>query len=319
MLISANILVYGFYNKNNLGDDLFADAFKHLFPDCNFTFTSKITKAQLNVDAVFLGGGSFIDQSLKIDDNALSLLKTKPILYIGIGAETNIHESHIDLLKLAKLIAIRSNVNLDIISKLNATVIVIPDLVYSLPVKCNPVKTKSVLYIPNISVVPKWNSEHWKHTSWEFFKIEMAQALDTMKVDFLPFSTNLKLNDKNAGIEIINRMNSNPNILDIQDSFNTMPFNQIIDLIGSYELVITQRFHGYILSHIAKTKCLTIHHHDKLKNVSGNKLSYYSANKNLILEHIDIIKNNEDILPIDSNIFEDLKNKVENALCWGQK
>jgi hypothetical protein len=42
-----NILVYGWYNHSNLGDDLFEDAFKNLFPDYNFKFQDYIDEKSL--------------------------------------------------------------------------------------------------------------------------------------------------------------------------------------------------------------------------------------------------------------------------------
>ena len=65
------ILVYGFYFKGNLGDDLFVDAFKALFPAFNFTFVDQISISDLqDVDAVFIGGGSFLGDPINIADDA---------------------------------------------------------------------------------------------------------------------------------------------------------------------------------------------------------------------------------------------------------
>jgi len=319
------VLVYGWYGKGNLGDDLFVDAFQYIFPDYQFTFTDKIKLSQLtNCDAVFIGGGSFLGECCQIASDAIETLKTKPIFYLGVGPETSIHPTHQELIKLAKLIAIRSQSNLDSIQELNPRVIVIPDIVYSLPVKINFLKKpRSILYIPNISVVPKWDSPHWKHTSWDYFKIEMAQALDTLaksnyEIKFLPFCTNDKMNDAFTAGEIINRMVYSTKGMCLPQPTS---LSEVIDTISQYELVVTQRFHGTILANMAQTNCLTIHHHDKLKNSEGSKVSYYACNKNMLLEHIILMLNHktESVLPIDRDIFVSLKEKVENALCRGRE
>jgi hypothetical protein len=72
---------------------------------------------------------------------------------------------------------------------------------------------------------------------------------------------------------------------------------------------------------MAQTPSLTIHHHDKLKNSAGSKVSYYSSNKNLLLEEIKPLLDGKknSILPIDSNIFIELREKVEDAICRSEK
>ena len=55
------ILVYGWYHKNNIGDDLFVEAFNHLFPNFDFTFTDVLHSHLIKeADAIFFGGGSFL-------------------------------------------------------------------------------------------------------------------------------------------------------------------------------------------------------------------------------------------------------------------
>lgn len=323
--MNLRVLVCGWYGQGNLGDDLFVDAFKHIFPEYQFTFTYHIKLQHLeNIDAVFIGGGSFIGESLKIDANAFDEIKKKKICYIGVGAETSIHESHQQLISLAKIVAIRSSAHLEYITRLNPNTMVIPDIVYSLPVSPSTEKVpQSVLFIPNVSVVPKWDHPHWKHAAWEYFKIETSQMLDSLikdkyTVKFLPFCINNKLNDSYAAAEIINRMSEAKGNL-ILEKPTTLA--ETIDLISKYQITITQRFHGTVLSDMAQTPSLTIHHHDKLKNSAGSKVSYYSSNKNLLLEEIKPLLDGKknSILPIDSNIFIELKERVEDAICRSQK
>jgi len=319
------VLVYGWYYKGNLGDDLFIDAFKHIFPNFEFTFTDYIKFSHLeNIDAVFIGGGSFLGEACKISPDAIELLKSKTIFYLGVGSETNIHETHQQLISLSKLVAIRSSAHIEHISKLNSNIMVIPDLVYALPTQPATEKnTNSILFIPNMSVVPRWNDPHWKHAAWNSFKIELVQALDVLskekyQIKFLPFCTNNKMHDSYVAGEIINCMNESKinMILDQPKSLS-----EAIDIISKNTLTVTQRFHGSVLSEMANTTSLTIHHHDKLKNYNGFKIDYYACNKNLLLDKIKSLleMKNDCILPIDRNIFISLKERVENALCRNQK
>lgn len=315
----SRVLVSGFYGHQNLGDELFIQAFQSLFPNFHFTFTDKITAQRLEgVDAVFIGGGSFLDQSLKVSDpSILNSLRSHKVFFIGVGAETSIHEDYRSLLPLAKLVAIRTNANYDKMLSLNPNTIVIPDLVYSIPNEfVNAPVQKSILYIPNITTVPDWQSPHWKHAAWGYFKNELAQSLGALiesgyAIDFFPMALHAKQNDRYAAYEIINQMTSGK--VKVLEQPNT--FNETIRLFSSYPAIITQRYHGAILADIAKVSSLTIHHHDKLKMGPGSHLSFYETSKAKLLSEIACLLEEEGkFLPIKNNMFSSLKERIIEAL-----
>lgn len=319
------IVVLGFYNKNNLGDELFKEAFKQIFPKYDFTFTDEITSSILEgVSSVFIGGGSLLDGAPKIKPDALEKLKEKNIFYIGVGSETNIHPIHQELMKIAKLIAIRNNHRLDIIKELNNNTIVIPDLVYALQSKSikNKSVNKSILILPNALVVPSWEDPQWKHAAWNYFKSEFAQFLDSLiesnyKINFFSMCQNNKSNDNWAAIEIINHMkNKSDNLL---LTVNCNNIYEITNLFSQYENIITQRFHGIVLAQMTQKPYLAIHHHDKLKHCQpsdGNFISYYGLSKSLLTEQLNCInqENYSKYLPIDSNMFVELKQTIINLI-----
>lgn len=320
-----NILVYGFYNHKNLGDDLFIDAFKLLFPTLNFTFTDKLTEENLKTaTAVFIGGGSFLSNKIEIKENAKKLLKTKKIFYIGVGAETDIHEDHLELLKIAKLVALRSNVGIEKIP--NNNIFIIPDIVYSLS-KTSKIdrKKKSVLILPNIYTIPQNLDAHWKHSSWERFKFEFSQFLDYIvedgySISFFSMCDNKLHSDDNAAYEIISNMMHRNNSYIIK----TNDFNK---LFSSYETVITQRYHGIILSEINRTNYISIYHHDKLKSSylnEGKFISFYACCRRQFIDEFYSISNIKmnDTLAIEPNIFKsttDAVLKELNEICWDKK
>jgi polysaccharide pyruvyl transferase WcaK-like protein len=318
---ATNIVVYGWYHQENLGDDLFIEAFKSLFPTFTFNFVNQITVSNLeNADAVFIGGGSFLGEPLIFDADSWNLLLTKKIFYLGVGAETNIHPSHYQLLKMAKLVAIRSPSALKKMKTINDHTTVIPDLVYHLFPKIAESKIEnSVLVLPNMVVVPSWNDPHWMHAAWDYFKTEFAQFLDGLvrdgfQLNFLPLCTNSEFNDELAASEIIGRMQlrSNQYFLEKKNDFQS-----ITELMSRYNVVITQRYHGIVLAEMSQTSCLTIHHHDKLKTTQGFSLPFYGLTKDMLRSKFDQAKNAKvtSILPIDRDTFEILQRAVGNALC----
>jgi polysaccharide pyruvyl transferase WcaK-like protein len=327
LLMKKTILVYGWYNQKNIGDDLFAEAFVKLW-DYQFVFVDKITIESLqNASAVFIGGGSFLYAAPKMENKVLELLKQKKIFYIGVGAETEIHEIHCELIRLAQLIAIRTPQHVEKIKSLNDKVIVIPDIVYSLQphiIKSDPVP-KSILVIPNLTVVPQGQDPHWKHAAWTYFKSEFAQFLDALieqkyTLNFFAMCQNDKINDHWASIEILNSMK----FRNSKYIMSSMPqgIEDISATISPYNYIITQRFHGIVLSEMLRIPYVAIHHHDKLKNVSpgeGSFLSYYGISKQKLNEEFNLAKekNFSTVLPIEINIFDELKQTVVSCLNDG--
>lgn len=310
------VLVVGYYQKSNLGDDLFVEAFQHLFPEIDFVFADQITQQHLiGIDAIFFGGGSFLGEELKTKV-ALDVIKTYPLFYIGVGSETNLHPSHQALLPLAKLVAIRTNANHERQLSINPNTIVIPDLVYALPNSFwrEPKTPNSILFLPNINTVPDWKSPHYKYAGWDLFKNEVAQALDGLleqgwSIDFFSMSSDPHQNDDYAAAEIINRMTvRKPRVL--QETI----FPKVLALFASYQLIITQRYHGAILADLAYVPSITIHHHDKLKGTPGEHLPFYGLNKDDLLQKINNAPKELNSLPIDWQSFEILKQMVKASL-----
>ncbi len=322
------ILVYGFFKKLNIGDNLFIEAYRKLFPEYQFTFTEKITEELFAAnDALFLGGGSFLDGQPNVTRELLEKLPSKPIIYLGVGAETSIHLWHKYLLQKAKLVCIRSEQAFDKIKALNSNTICAPDLVYALlgTGGVQPKKAKSVLFLPNSHTVSKWNDAAWKYTAWEYFKSEFAQTLETLceqgyTIDVLPMCHNSRHKDDFAAIEIINKM--------IKGKINVLPFQEhdfasISKIVSSYELVISQRYHGLVIADMIKTPCINLHHHDKLKQFSGTftkNLDYYRMSKSSILDAIDDVLFVRSIQSSDGNVainldaFKSLKDNIQEIL-----
>lgn len=314
------VLVYGWYHQLNIGDELFIECFKKLFPTFDFVFTDSIKTSSLDgIDAVFFGGGSFLGARPNITHDALEILKKKPIFYIGVGVEASIHPAHMELIGLARLVATRSADQINRVAMLNPNSMWIPDLVYCLQseVSLSDKKNRSVLIMPNISVVPHHLDPYWMHASWNHFKSEFAQFLDDLvkddyRLDFLAMCQGNKDNDNWPAGELIGHMiYRNKYILDVQP----VGIKEVTSIVSKYSLVITQRFHGIVLSEMTKTPYIALHHHDKLKFSyprNGAFVSYYNSSKHLLhdtFEHTIRMKFSES-LPIESNIFETLSQKV---------
>jgi len=312
------VLVLGWFNSGNTGDDLFTFAFQKLFPDIEFRFTSQLTEGNLaDVETVIIGGGSILFKDIQASPAAVAALKTKKLLYVSVGAETNISPMHTELLKLAKLVAIRSN-DLDKVKALNPNTIKIPDLVYALQdeVVSSPKLTKSVLVLPNIEVVPNHGDEHWKHASFDYFKSEFAQFLDVLasqghRLNFFTMCQNDTMSDSWAASNIIGMMKKRST--GYQLSYVAGNIATLTSIMSKYSCIITQRYHGIILAEMMKIPYIAIHHHDKLKfatPMNGNLTSYYGMMKSNLLDNFNNLSQVSGVSPN----FADLVLQVNNVV-----
>lgn len=311
-MVVKKVLILGFYHHRNLGDELFKEAFKKLFPDYELTFTNHITVPQAtNCDAIFIGGGSFLDQPLAADPEAVWEIAYKPLLYIGVGLETDIHHEHMNLLNRACLIAARSDVGLGKVP--NA--IVIPDLVHSLNQRIpSPSTRQGILFIPNVSVIPLHSEPQWKHAAWNYFKSECTQFLDELvskrsRVQIMPICRDSKNDDMWAASELLAGMETRCQT----HVYDYMPktAKEAVQYFSQFEFVITQRFHGGILADMASTPCVSIAHHDKL--LGPNSIPYYGLTKSALKNAI-LAEHKPRSRELDEGLFENLINRVNQLL-----
>jgi polysaccharide pyruvyl transferase WcaK-like protein len=318
------VLVIGFYNHyDNLGDELFKEAFQVLFPNAQLVFTDHITSTHLDgVDVVFFGGGSLLQGKPLIDSvHTLSALMSKRIYYIGVGVEKEIHPHHIKFLQSAELIATRSLNQVDRLKELNPNTIWMPDLVFALQdkVQVSQKIDKSVLIIPNSYVVPKIDEPQYKHAAWNYFKSEFAQFLDTLvdnkyQLNFLSLCNGSTMPDTWAAYEILSCMTKSNQKMVIQNAPTI--FQDASDLFSRHQTIISQRYHGMILSEMVKAPYIGITHHDKLKDheqvsQGGEFISYYNCSKQALLDAFNKAQQNTTSLKSYASIFDTLKQKVK--------
>lgn len=312
------ILIIGFYFKDNAGDNFFCEAFREMFPEYGLTFTNYIDENLANQFEIFIiGGGSFLNQDLPISNRAFKIIENKAIFYVGVGAETEISQSHFTLLKKAKYVFIRS-AHKDKIPNNNC--MVIPDIVFSLKNKViqGAREKKSVLIFPNISVVPQHHNPYWKFTAWEHFKNEFAQFLDELvqdgyEIKFLGMCDNPTLDDNAAAYEIINRMKIRKKYILYPYSRNFCSYSNII---SKQSIVISERYHSTVLAQMTDTPYISIGHHHKFDTVPniGAHLSFFSISKNQLKETFISTLATSPKKEIDLHIFEEVKKIIAGQI-----
>lgn len=287
-------LVFGWYGHGNVGDELMCMGMTDLLQRAGYTSTFTDTLLEKNVakaDIVIIGGGCVLFNTPKADAGAEALLFSGkvPIAFISVGFETEVCDFFKRLLKQATYIITRSPQCLDMIRTLNPTVEAAPDIAYSVVTFLRPpVEKQGVLFIPNVEVLPRWDSPHWKHLAWDMFRSECAQFLDELAsrkigITFAGMCCNRDMDDAWVVPGIVSMMKAR--------SARTAKCAMFSSLnIPDYNVVITQRYHGIVLAEAAGVPYISVDHHGKLAYAHpsvGRHLPYHGTNKQDVLSAFD--------------------------------
>lgn len=293
--VKKRVLVFGWYNKNNIGDEAFKQCFKFLCPDTDFVFCNTIPENVNSYHCVFFGGGDLFDRVIP----GLEKIKV-PIGLIGVGYG-NVHESNKWFFDHADLVITRNP----------SPYIHAGDLVFSLPPMMLPDrKEKHVTVLMNDFLTPRKNSPDWIRNSHEWFISEFTEIMDDMvskghTIEFLPFCVNKGIDDRHAASHVISKMNKRDKVIwNVSDDID---FYEMTKIISESSLVITQRLHGSIFSYIYNTPQVSINHHDKMHKFCGDRkiescLNYYGFNKEIFLRQLNQSYFNEDRATYLSNM-----------------
>jgi hypothetical protein len=285
----ATLLVYGWYGRQNVGDELFKPAFQKLFfpHGVELKFVDYIDGDALKgTSGVVFGGGSMLVDDPNVTPGAAELLlKGKPsAYYVGIGTETTVGPLHQKLLASSPVVAYRDQD--------------VPDLAYVLDAfeddkrASGPAPEKNgLLVVPNVEVVPTWADAHWVHVAWEHYKNELAQVLDEVvdagvPLNFMAMCANERKNDERVAREIVNRMTN-------RASYHVyVPGDgaTAARLMRAHKAVLTQRYHGIVLAEMSGVSYVSVDHHDKLRLAQphrGLHCSYHGVQKHVLASLID--------------------------------
>ena len=132
-------------------------------------------------------------------------------------------------------------------------------------------------------------------------------------VNFFQFCQALKMHDQWAAYELLSLMNRRDNVFVLQEDHSKI--GAASQLLSQYSVVITQRYHGIVLSEMTQTPYISLYHHDKLKpshSNNGKFISYYGLSKRDMINAFNLSLKIDfaNSLPIESNTFKTFSEKV---------
>lgn len=263
-----SILIYGYYNKNNFGDDWFARTFQKLFSGCNIKFTDNKLELLKSWDYIIIGGGNIIHAKL-----GEILLETKSPYEVW---SVSLHDpSELQYISNARRIILRDKKSFSFAHGTN--VHHLPDInFYPAGIVQFSDQVYSVGFIPNSNIIPNYTSTMPKNQEYFRFVFECARYLDecSKNFTFIPFQkTNIQNDARVAHAIVSHSVHKKGNILD----------NLIFENVPSFESYITMRYHGAFLGILSEKPVLCVDFHSKMtsliEDVKLPSINYYEFSK----------------------------------------
>ena len=272
--MSTRIVVLGFYDRSNLGDDAYVNAFTKLFPDATLTFFSMDDVAEVpnDTDVVICGGGDIINDYFMC--KAQQILKDfKGLVYavsIGIPYLTGSKYLHLfDHVFTRSIIDYETAVKE--IGSRNVTRIDDATFVLSSPYNADFMPQSSVLRVGVALAQPVFHNNPQRQ--------HMIQSIATALIDFYK--------SQNHSVEYhilaFNHNTNNPQECDYLVNQTLYQYLQessipalmqhdirdvsMIDYINiNIDLMFCMRYHSVVFSYLAKTRFLAMYTTPKVNN-----------------------------------------------------
>lgn len=282
------VLVLGYYDRNNFGDDVFANVFRNVvFKDsnmdiqltiCNIEELTDITNEKY--DKIIIGGGDLINRYFLTDDR-MSILRNQfgdtPILFFGVGIP------FVDLLGLMDIgdyFFMRNRNDYEIVKYRYGPLCTsyTPDLAFYLnPPQSSASRTRS----NKIGVVIPYtwiSSKMYSDFIHGLLNVVTSLIRNGHVIYFIPFDTSDSPynSDKFAIQEISQRlkgMEFDPQTGKQQIFYtNTtgMNFDQMCALFLELDLCLASRFHSVIMSIMTETPFLSMYTQRKIETLKND-------------------------------------------------
>lgn len=287
--MSLNIALCGFYGKNNFGDDLMQDCLSevlsssgknkiHVFSDCERTNIENglLNKKHLQCDLVIIGGGGIINKNFWTFKNGgidELINSKKEIIFLNVNVYKDILKENAFIEKLKLLNSkwwVRDFESQKNLSEIGIDSIVMPDIAfYKTKRFVEKRENKKLIFFPNhypfFSSFTNLKTSDWLlaqkniflladyfdwliHFGWEI-TISFAQhggSVDDRVIGAMIFA------------HVKNKNKINWDIIPVS-------WEEKIELIKKYELVLSMRYHTTLVAVMNGIPCIDIIHHDKNK------------------------------------------------------
>jgi polysaccharide pyruvyl transferase WcaK-like protein len=254
------IIVLGWYNHQNIGDESYKIAFPLLFPNIDFTFTDKLPPI-VDADAIILGGGD--------------------ILYTDFSKQLIAHPT---IPKYAFSVSVREGMDLPpvtfkrIVSRDSVPNCEwLPDFTFVL--KPNATHGKALInrifdsqkkhyyekicaVVINANLMVGHSTLARNAATFEKFAFDLSRLMDETPASFLlmPFGNGFPHNDRITNSVIYSRCKFWEKNAIVYEQYSPQ---DTLDILSAVDVTISSRLHSSVFSCIGGTPFIDITHHDK--------------------------------------------------------
>jgi polysaccharide pyruvyl transferase WcaK-like protein len=262
-----NILILGYYNRSNIGDDCYTLAFPKIFPNSNILFkcTDDITFIPPNINIVIIGGGDVINTYFmsKVQDLLKSYIGCVYAFSVGIPYASD----GLKYLHLFDHVFLRSKTDYqmaaDEIGDKNVTYYPDASIVLSQPIyfnKTNKLKKIALCLAqpmfynnPNADLILNNISEIFKQLPYQLNLLSFNYSKELCESDLL-------LNNKLSILLTSKKINhiNHTNLSNVNDMFK---------VIAEMDLMICMRYHSVMFSIIKQKKYIPLYVSHKIDSL----------------------------------------------------
>lgn len=262
--MSQKIIIVGYYDHSNLGDELFRLAFQNLLSGHTLTFVDVDQLQSYNAfqyDVIILGGGDVVNNYF-IDKVWAWLNKFKSGIRcyaysIGIPFPSCITDGKVSLFDY---VICRNREDMPALkAKLGAyNVEYLPDFVFSLDVKKKPIKVKNKICV---SLARQCCREQ---KVFDKLVILLGNLCQNYEVVMIPFNTNAENINEND-IKVAMDLKEKVPLLNVITE--TLSMKEVIRHYKESKFVLCMRLHSHVLSIMANTPFVSLYSTRKVKNM----------------------------------------------------
>ncbi len=252
------VLVLGFYDRQNLGDDMFKIALTAVLPRCTLTFvcTDDFKGDVKTYDAIVCGGGDIVNRYFIDRIKTITAGYTKPLLAYGIGISW-VSTVEDGLLDIFDHVIVRNQVDARVLQhRLGSTYAhYLPDLGFALPTSDQlPSRTSGSL--PRVGICLAQPSARQAH-----FTTVMSSFIDYLRkrytVVLIPFNTSANMAESDLQINraVVAGLKDHTNVEIIEASRTP---TEMLSLLGTLDYAVVHRFHAHIFCTLVTVPFLSI-------------------------------------------------------------
>ena len=284
------VLVVGYYDRYNIGDEAYKTAIPKMFNDKNISFTFQctddITEIPSNTDIVLCGGGDIINTYFMTKIHELLKSFKGPVYALSVGIPFHDDTKYLDIFDH---VFVRSQQDYNIVSKAVGidNVTVMPDVTLTLSNRktCFSYEDDTTIKLGVCLANPMFSDNVHKDALITSICNILTRVLDSkIKVYLLAFNYDVSNMDENDIVvnkvvyETLKANNPNYDVF-LCEGVDYQSPSDMLNFIAKLDITLCMRFHSVVFSFICKTRPVVLNVSPKVnKFVTDNSYEKYTVN-----------------------------------------